>query len=233
MLSLITLVSCGGSDKLDIKGDPEAIKIAEDMLKAMGGKKAWFQLKSVYVRTLSRVASVTEPYIYEEWINIDEPKLMNRKVLNDTEIVDIIDGNDGWQIQGSSMNMIPPQRITSYLHWHKNYFIRVVKDLAEEQENIEVKKTDNGFEVYKQGDFLAGFELNEANLPIGYYTESLTGQKNKIFFKEFSEYEGYKFPLLIEAESMIATYQTDYFDPSNQDAAKAFNISFNPHEMIK
>jgi hypothetical protein len=231
---LLTLVSCGGSNNLDIKGEPDAIHLAEEMLKALGGKKAWQRVQSVYVRTIARRSSESEPYIYEEWTNLDEPKFMNRKSVNNTGVIEIVDGNDGWRIEGSDMQMIPPQRITSYLAWHDQYFMRVVKLIAMETESIEVRvKNENQLEVFVDDRFVYGFELSESFLPERYYTKGLGESISMVFFKKYSEYEGYKFPLEINSESMMATYTTDYFDPSPLEAEKAFNISFNPNELIK
>lgn len=234
LVFFLMLNACGGSDKLDIKGEPEAIKMAESMLKALGGKKAWTRLNSVYVRTIARVANEGEPYIYEEWTNLTEPKFMNRKSSNNTPVIEVVDGNDGWRIQGSNMEMITPQRITAYLKWYDQYFMRIVKQLSMENENIEVrKKSDLEFEVFINGKFRSGFELYENNLPSRYYVEGTGGRITMVYFKEYSEYKGYKFPLEIQSESMLATYRTDYFDPSHLDAEKAFNITFNPNELIK
>jgi hypothetical protein len=228
------LISCGGSNKLDIQGSPEAVEMAEAMVKALGGKKAWTRLNSVYIRTEARIANESEPFIYEEWTNLTEPKFMNKKTTNDNTIIDIVDGNDGWVLQGSHMEMIPPQRITNYLRWYDQYFLRVVKEIAMEKENLEVrKKNGKDLEVYIDGKFVSGFELNENDLPERYYVERGGGGTTTVYFKEFSEYKGYKFPLEIASESILATYRTDYFDPSHLDAEKAFHVTFNPNELIK
>jgi len=227
------LFGCGGSDKLNIKGDPEAIKLAESMLKELGGKKAWSRIKSVYIRTIA-TASSQQSYVLEEWINLDRPKFMNIKTTNNIQSVDIIDGNDGWRITGRQIQMIPPQRITSYLEWYDTFFIRLVKFMAEERDNIEVrKKGDRQFEFYIDGTFKSGFELYDTNLPSSYYVEDQYGNYNTVFFEEFSEYKGYKFPLTIKGESLLATYNTDYFDPSHLEAEKAFSITFNPNVLLE
>ncbi len=234
LISFLLLYACGGSDKLDIKGDPEAVKMAESMLKAQGGKKAWTRLNSVYIRTIARVVSEGEPFIYEEWTSLTEPKFMNKKSTNNNMVIDIVDGNDGWSIQGSAIEMISPQRITAYLKWYDQYFMRVVKQLAMENEKMEVrKKSDKEFEIFINDKFISGFELYEDHLPSRYYVQGAGGRMTMIYFKEYSEYKGYKFPLEIQSESMLATYRTDYFDPSHLDAEKAFNITFDPNELIK
>jgi hypothetical protein len=234
VIPLLFLMACGGSGKLDIKGSPEAVQMAESMLKALGGKKAWTRLKSVYIRTIARVASEGEPYVYEEWTNLTEPKFMNRKTVNGSSVIEIVDGNDGWTLRDSRMEMISPQRITNYRQWHDQYFLRMVKQIAMENENLEVrKKNDRTLEVLMNGALVSGFELNNQNLPEKYYVARGGGKSTTIYFKEFSEYKGYKFPLEIASESMLATYRTDYFDPSHLDAEKAFNLTFNPNELIK
>lgn len=234
VILVVLLMSCGGSGKLDIKGSPEAVQMAESMLKALGGKKAWARLKSVYIRTIARVANEGEPYVYEEWTNLDEPKFMNRKSTNNGSVIEIVDGNDGWTLQDSRMEMITPQRITNYLRWYDQYFLRVVKQIAMENDKVEVrKKNDRTLEVLINGNPVSGFILNNQNLPEKYYVDRGGGKLTTVYFREFSEYKGYKFPLEIASESMLATYRTDYFDPSHLDAEKAFNVTFNPNELIK
>ncbi len=232
-ISFFFLYACGTSDKLDIKGDPEAITMAESMLKELGGKKAWMRIKSVYIRTIATVSS-SQSYIYEEWINLDRPKFMNIKTTDDFRIVDIVDGNDGWRISGRQLQMIPPKNITDYLDWYETFFIRLVKFLAEERENIEVRKQgERQFEFFIDGTFKSGFELYDTNLPSRYYIKGPYNNYISIFFKEFSEYKGYKFPLTITGESLLATYQTDYFDPSHLEADRAFKITFNPNILLE
>lgn len=234
LIPLLLIMACGGSDKLDIKGSPEAVNMAESMLKALGGKKVWSRLNSVYIRTIARVANEGEPYILEEWTNLTEPKFMNRRSTNNGTVIEIVNGNDGWTLQGSRMEMIPPQRITNYLRWYDQYFLRVVKQIAMENENIEVRrKNDRTLEVLMNGALFSGFVLNSENLPERYFVEREGGNTTTIHFKEFSEYKGYKFPLEVASESMFATYRTDYFDPSHLDAEKAFKVTFNPNELIK
>jgi hypothetical protein len=233
LLPFLILTACGGSNKLEINGTPEAVQMAESMLKSLGGKKAWSRLNSVYIRTIARVANEGEPFIYEEWTNLTEPKFMNRKSTNINTLIDIVDGNDGWTIKGSSMEMISPQRITNYLKWYDQYFLRVVKLIAMENENVEVRrKSDRELEVFVGGKFVSGFELSDDYLPSRYYVEGAGGRISTIYFKEYSEYKGYKFPLEIASETMLATYRTDYFDPSHLGAEKAFNVTFNPNDLI-
>lgn len=234
LLSFFVFQSCGNSDRLEIKGTPEAVNMTESMLKALGGKKAWQKLNSVYIRTIVRVASEGEPYFSEEWTNLNEPKFMNKRSEDNTSSINIIDGNDGWHIQGARMEMIPPQRVTAYLRWYDQYFLRVVKQIALEDEKVEVRKTvENQLEVFINDKFAAGFELNSDNLPEKYYTRNSGGKQTTLHFKEYSEYKGYKFPLEIQVEAIFASYHTDYFDPSHLEVEKAFNVSFDPNKIIQ
>jgi hypothetical protein len=233
-LPVLLFQSCGSSGKLDIQGTEEAVDMAESMLKALGGKKAWANLNSVYIRTIVRVTSDGDPYVLEEWTNLSEPKFMNKRSSGSSSSISIINGNDGWQIENNSMQMISPQKITSYLRWFDKYFLRVVKLLAQEDERIEVRKSDGRLlEVYINGEFLAGFDLDEENLPGRYLTKSSVGKDNILQFKEFSEYEGYKFPLEIHIESSFSSFRTDYFDPSHLEAERAFKVTLDPNKIIR
>jgi hypothetical protein len=231
---VLVLQSCGTSDRPDIKGSEEAVDMAGSMLEALGGKKAWAKLNSVYIRTLVRVPSEGDPYIIEEWTNLSEPRFMNKRTTGGTPAINIINGNDGWHIQGDKMEMIAPQTVTSYLRWFDQYFLRVVKLLAQDDERIEVRKAEGRMlEVYMDNKFLAAFDLNEENLPGRYITRGSGGRENILQLKEFSEYKGYKFPLEIQLEARFASYRTDYFDPSHLEAERAFNITFDPNEIIR
>ena len=55
---------------MDIKGDKEAITLAESMILELGGKKNWLNLKSLYIRTIALDMVSGEPFAFEEWRSV-------------------------------------------------------------------------------------------------------------------------------------------------------------------
>jgi hypothetical protein len=231
---LIFLFSCGGGSSLDINGDKEAVTLAEKMILDPGGKKKWKKLKSLYIRTVTMDMVSGEPFAYEEWINLDEQKFMNHRIIKDVHIFQIVNRNDGWLIQNNTVTMMQPDDVTNYLEWYKRFFMLNIKLLAKGGENLEVKDSgENAFDVFVNSSFVAGFGLNNNNLPMKYVTPGTSQKFNIMKIDEWGEYKGYKYPLKVTGENIRAHYQTDYWDAGTMDAESSFNVSFDPYKIAE
>ena len=231
LLLIVIFSSCSG-DKLDIKGEPEAIDKAALMIKSLGGKSIWGKLRSVYIRTV-KLESTGGVSVFEEWINLDEPRFMNRVVINDVQSIKIIDGNDGWALVNGQLGMLRSSEITSYLNWHENFIMRNFKRLAEGGEEIEVRlKGPNRIDMYVSGKLTSGFNLDTDGLPISYISDN-SGKIETYEILKWGEYKGYKYPLEIKVKDRLSIFKTDYWDPSVLDAESAFRVTFNPNELSK
>lgn len=227
------IFSCS-SDKLEVKGEPEAIQLAESMIKELGGRKKWVDVESVYIRTVTTFGSLRQNVVTEEWINLSEPKFMNRVINEGEEVIQIVDKNDGWEIRNDQITMLPPKSITDYLNWHDNHLLINLKRLAAGGENVALRMNgDNRFDMHIGNEIKASFQLDKYNLLRRYYSKGSNDQQGSLIIKNYREYEGYKFPLELGSGSAMTIHKTDYFDPSPLPADKAFNISFDPNDYIK
>ena len=233
-LLLIFQFSCGGGNSLDIEGDKEAVVLAENMVLALGGKKNWLNLKSIYIRTVSLDMVSGEPYALEEWINLDEPKFMNHRIINDVHYFQIVDRNDGWVVQNSNVMLMQPDNVTNYLGWYDRLFMHNIKLLAIGGNQIEVKiNGENAFDLFVNNSFISGFSLDDNNLPVKYVTPGTSQRFNIMNIDEWGDYKGYKYPLKITGENIRAHYQTDYWDAGTMDAESSFEISFDPYKIAE
>lgn len=230
----IFLFSCGSGSRLNIQGDPEVVAQAENMILAMGGKKNWRKVQSLYIRTLTRDRASGDPYAFEEWINLDAPRFMNHRVKDDIHYFQIVDHNDGWSVRNQEVNMMLPGSVTNYLDWHEKFFMKNIKLLAQGGEDIAVRANgENGFDVLKKNEFICGYQLDKNNLPIKYMTRSTDQGFNFLTVKEWGEYKGYKYPLKVTGETFGSYFQTDYWDPGMLDAESSFNTSFDPYVIAE
>ena len=233
-LLLIFQFSCGGGNSLDIKGDKEAITLAESMILELGGKKNWLNLKSLYIRTIALDMVSGEPFAFEEWINLDEPKFMNHRIINDVHYFQIVDRNDGWVVQNNNVILMQPDNVTNYLGWYDQFFMRNIKLLARGGDHLEVKVNgENAFDVFVNNSFVSGFSLDENNLPVKYVTPGTEQRFNIMNIDEWGEYKGYRYPLKVTGENIRAHYQTDYWDAGTTDAESSFEISFDPYKIAQ
>lgn len=233
-LLLIFQFSCGGGNSLDIKGDKEAITLAESMILELGGKKNWLNLKSLYIRTVALDMVSGEPFAFEEWINLDEPKFMNHRIINDVHYFQIVDRNDGWVVQNNNVILMQPDNVTNYLGWYDRFFMRNIKLLASGGDQLEVKMNgENAFDVFVNNSFVSGFSLDENNLPVKYVTPGTEQKFNIMNIDEWGEYKGYRYPLKVTGENIRAHYQTDYWDAGTTDAESSFEISFDPYKIAQ
>jgi len=230
----ILISSCGGGNSLNIQGDEQAIALAENMIQEMGGKKNWVKLKSLYIRTITRDMQSGDPYAFEEWINLDEPKFMNHRIKDDVHYFQIVNKNDGWSVQNSNVTLMPPASVTGYLNWHDKFFMRNVKILAIGGEQVDVKLNGkNAFDMFINNEFISGFQLNESKLPVKYVVPGDQKRFNIININEWGEYKGFKYPLEVTGENIQAHYQTDYWDIGFMDAESSFSISFDPYKIAE
>ena len=233
-LLVIILFSCGGGNSLDITGNKEAVVLAEKMILELGGKRNWTELKSLYIRTVTLDMVTGEPYAFEEWINLDEAKFMNHRIINDIHYFQIVNRNDGWLIQNNKVVLMQPDNVTSFLEWYDRFFMRNIKLLAKGGEQVEVKLNGkNAFDVFVNSSFVAGFSLNNESLPAKYVTPGTTQRFNIMNIDEWGEYKGYKYPLKVTGENIRAHYQTDYWDAGTMDAESSFNVSFDPYKIAE
>jgi hypothetical protein len=234
LITGIIISSCGGGKHLDIQGDEEAIALAENMVLEMGGKKNWQKLKSMYIRTISRDMRTGDPFVIEEWINLDEPKFMNHRIKDDVHYFQIVHKNDGWIVHNSDVTMMMPAGVTGYLKWFDNFFMKNVKLLALGGEKMEVRiNRQNAFEMFIDNEFVAGFQLNENKLPVKYVVPGDQNQFNIMNIEEWAEYKGFKYPLVVTGENIQAYFKTDYWDAGFLDAESSFNVSFDPNKIAQ
>ena len=112
--------------------------------------------------------------------------------------------------------------------------MRNIKLLAFGGENVEVKVNgEDAFDVFVNSSFIAGFSLNEKNLPVKYVTPGTSQRFNIMNVDEWGEYKGYKYPLKVTGENIRAHYQTDYWDAGTMDAESSFNVSFDPYKIAE
>ena len=231
---LIIQFSCGGGNSLDIKGDHEAIMLAEGMILELGGKKNWTDLKSLYIRTVTLDMVSGKPIAFEEWINLDEPKFMNHRIINDVHYFQIVNRNDGWLVQNNKVAMMQPDNVTNSLEWYDRFFMRNIRLLANGGDAVEVKMNgEKAFDVFVNSTFIAGFSLNDNHLPVKYVTPGTNQRFNILNVDEWGEYKGYKYPLKVTGENIRAHYQTDYWDAGTMDAESSFNVSFDPYKIAE
>ena len=228
------LSSCGDNNKVDIRGDDSSKLLAEKMLVAMGGKKLWANLKSIHIRTIHRDGRREYPSVSEIWANIDEKKTLTLNASNDRQSVKVVHGNDGWEIKNGEMLILPTEELYPMLRWYRFNFYTNMKRLATGGEQYEIKLNGKQrFDIYENGEYVGGFELNDDNLPFIFYSPGIfTGVKeNFLKFVEWDAYGGYSFPKIITGENTLIINETEFFEASSKPAEKAFQVSFDPVEL--
>ena len=226
--------SCSNNNALSIKGDPEAVEMAQAMMDSLGGRSHWEKLKSLYVRTFIYISGGNQNYISEQWIELDKPRVMYRKTNDAGSELQIVDGNDGWMIRDNVIDLLSSESITALLTWHQHYFIRFLKIIATGGENYEIKKREfSRFDLYDKDKFIGGVELDEKNYPVRYFDKLSTRLQVSSVISKWGEYQGYKYPLEVHPQENLSILKTDYWNPGELDAEQAFKISFNPNTMLE
>ena len=235
LLFLIIFSSCGGSNNVEIAGDEQSMLLAESMLKALGGKKLWADMKSVHIKTIHYDA-LRDPFVSEIWANIDENKIITIHADQNKSEFKVVNGNDGWEIKDGQMLILPTNELYPMLRWYRFNFYTNVKRLAIGGDLYELKSVGKKrFNIFEKGEYVGGFELDEENFPLRFFSPGIYRgvKENKIKFAEWDHYGAYPFPKKITGENAITLNETEIFEASSKPAEKAYKITFNPVELAK
>jgi len=151
-LSIMLCLSLCGTLSAKIKGDREAIKLADQMIETIGGKSLWSKIRSLHVIEKSRSLR-GDGIIGEFWRDLQVPResytLKNKKGLH---VKFWWDESGVWQIlNGKQNNDLPKplhQEVINY--WQGEIYVMYHR-LAKEDDSIRLQKNkDNSFTAFDE-----------------------------------------------------------------------------------
>ena len=163
ILYLSFLLSSQASARL--KGDPEAVALADQMIESIGGKELWSEIRTLYVVEKSRSLR-GDGIIGEFWRDLQHAResytLRNRKEL---EVKFWWDHRGVWQTIDGKLNSDLPANLHDEVqaYWQGEIYVMYYR-LASDDSSIRLKKNeDNSFTAFdeKLSRRLGTFWLND------------------------------------------------------------------------
>jgi hypothetical protein len=151
-----------------LKGEPEAVTRAEEMIERIGGKELWSQLRSLSLKQRFYVIEWRNSIIHQEWIDFETPRLwvsMKNEQLNHLRVYD---ASGGWWLREGEFSRFSEEHLAMERGFWKRDMFRCFHLIASEDPGIELRMNgDDRLEVYESsGDPLCWFRLSPSSEPV-------------------------------------------------------------------
>ena len=232
LLGLILFIcSCntGNSTSNSFKGEEKAIALADQMFDAIGGKDAWCDLRSLYIKATHTEPQMTIPYQSEIWRAIDQFELVIEQ-QNDSFHVKAVTNDAGGTIRyyddRDTFRLLTPEQLNDWEYDHQHNIYVMLHDLGCNPQNYTVKFDENDrLAFYQDSIFLTGFGLDEQMRPHLFF---VPGSDGKIRGSRFTHW-GRDDQLVHSAGGHPLDsnfmYRTQIWQPSKTSLREAFGDS--------
>jgi hypothetical protein len=120
---------------------------AEQMLEAAGGRAAWRDLRSIHVQSVAWSDNVARPYLFEFWIDFEQPRILVRVRNQDMNRLRGLMAERGWLVKEGdppSLTAFTPERLAAERAFWNGAFARNFQRLARGDPTLEVALGRNG-----------------------------------------------------------------------------------------
>ena len=147
-----------------LKGDQEAVAMADQLIESIGGKELWSKIRSLHVIEKSRSIN-GDGIIGEFWRDLEEPR--ERYTLSTrqgTEVEFWWDSRGVWQtINGVLQESTDEQHMEVQSYWAGEIYVMYGRLAREDEDLLLTKNEDNSFTAYSESlqHDLGTFWLND------------------------------------------------------------------------
>jgi hypothetical protein len=149
---------------------PAANKAADKMLKALGGRKAWAELRNTINGSVQN--RVDEPTVVYAVITMDfqKPRFRIETTARDLHLIRVVDGDKSWRLRRSgNIEDVPQELIESELRWYGAHLYRTIHRIAARDPEISLGLDDQGrLEVFAGGERILWFRLDAKGEPYAF-----------------------------------------------------------------
>jgi hypothetical protein len=225
LLSMLTPLSHVSAEPL--RGDKDAIALAERMLQTLGGKAVWAGGRAISVELTGYYAREQEPWHEIFWMDLEAPRgrfeLKGETV--DRTIAWTPDG--GWELNDGTLEMLGPDRRAFEIEYWRRQPVVIFHRLARGVPATRVEKGDNEFrfDVFdaESDTLLAQFAVNMKGEPIK-WGSSIGEQEFEHFFGPLQSYGGLHMPKW--GGSISAVWRYEHIDVALMTSQPS--VSFEP-----
>jgi hypothetical protein len=221
------IAAASGVSAEPLRGDKDAIALAERMLETLGGRAAWADGRSISVELTGYYAREQESWHETFWMDLEVPQ--GRFELKGGAVDRVIawtpDG--GWELDSGELETIDSDRHAFEIEYWKRQPVVIFHRLARGVPATRVEKGDNEyrFDVFdaESGTLLAQFAVNMKGEPIKW--GSAIGEREfEHFFGPLQSYRELKMPRW--GGSISAVWRYEHIDVTLTSSPP--DVSFEP-----
>ena len=146
--------------------------VAEQMLKALGGRAAWAELRNtVNGSKQNRVGEPTEVYAVIT-MDFEKPRFKIETTARDLHLIRVIDEDNNWRLRRTgNIEDVPDSLIEEELRWYGAHLYRTIHRVASRDPLIDLSLDEQGrLQLFENGSRIAWFRLDAKGEPFAFGT---------------------------------------------------------------
>lgn len=177
----LTINSCkpSVSETLTFSGDDKAVALADQMYDAIGGKTAWCDLKSLYIKAEHTEPQMTIPYQSEIWRGIDRFEVVIEQQNDSFHVKGVVNESGGtirYYDLRDTTRILTSEQLESWRFDHNHNIYVLLHDFGCSPEDYRVEIDENErLAFYRDSIFVTSFGLDDQLRPHLFYRQNPDG----------------------------------------------------------
>ena len=233
IILLLAIYACKSSDSKtessqtqSFQGEEKTITLADQMFEAIGGKKAWCGLKSLYIKAEHTEPQMTIPYQSEIWRGIDQFELVIEQKNDSFHVKGVIDKHGGkirYYDKRDTSRVLTEEQLKEWEFDHNHNIYVLLHDLACQPENYNVKIDENDrLAFYQDSVFMTSFSLDDQLRPYLFYHPNTDGTVVGSTFTHWGTDDGLVHSAGGHPLDSNFVYRTEIWQPSTNSLKATF-----------
>lgn len=176
------------------QGSPDAVVAAERMFRAIGGKKRWSEIRSVYVKARHTEPQLEQPYVSEIWRALDAVELrieQRSEAFHRLARVDSEGGQVAYLDEGDRVRTLTLEQHAQWIFDHNHNVYVLLHRLGKTPAQFKVVLEDTDRLTFYEGEErLAGFRLDAQDRPHLFYQPASNGELITSRFSKWGTHNG-------------------------------------------
>lgn len=209
-------------------GEPAALRAAESMMEAIGGRARWAKLRSLYVEATHTEPDLELPYESRIWRDMNEWKLRIEQESEELHRIGLFSDAGGWilYVDRDSVRPLSPDALAGWKAGEAHNVYVLLHRFARDGRYRVALGAGGRLEFFEDSLFLAAFELDEMQRPARFITRDSRGRENATRFTRWGTAEGLVHPTGGGPEDGSFSYETRIWRPSELPFDEAFDVGY-------